>query len=450
MNRSKSAAWPLALKGLITGSLWLGLSSLGWAQDAEPALDTGDTAWMIVATVLVLLMTIPGLSLFYAGMVRSKNVLSVLMQCFAICSMMTIVWVIYGYSMSFDTTGMEAGVLNFSSFVGGFDNAFLANLTLDGLVGTIPESVFVTFQMTFAIITPALIVGAFAERMKFSSMLVFMLLWATFCYFPMVHMVWSGDGALMWDWGVLDFAGGTVVHINAGIAGLVAAIMLGKRKGYGRDQMPPNNLGYTVVGASLLWVGWFGFNAGSAVAANASAGMAMLVTQVATAAAALSWMFAEWVTHRKPSVLGIATGAVAGLVAITPASGSVGPMGALWIGLASGVICFFASTTMKKALGYDGSLDVFGVHCVGGIVGAILTGVFCYQSMGGVASPDVPMATQVWIQTKSVLFTLVYTGVLSVVLLLITRVLTGGLRVSEEAETEGLDLTQHNERGYIL
>jgi ammonium transporter, Amt family len=400
----------------------------------------------------VLFMTIPGLSLFYAGMVRSKNVLSVMMQCFAITCLMSVAWVLYGYSLSFDTTGMEAGTLGLASIVGGFDKAFLSGLTMDSLIGTIPESVFITFQMTFAIITPALIVGAFAERMKFSSILVFMLLWATACYFPMVHMVWSGDGALMWDWGVLDFAGGTVVHINAGIAGLVCALVLGKRKGFGSVAMPPNNLGYTIVGAAMLWVGWFGFNAGSAVSAGASAGMAMLVTQVATAAAALGWMFAEWIVHKKASVLGIASGAVAGLVAITPASGTAGPMGALFIGVSAGVICFLASTKLKKALGYDDALDVFGVHAVGGIVGAILTGVFAFPSMGGVWEPGegATIASQLWIQTKGVLFTLVYTGVLSYILLKLTSVLTGGLRVTAEQEEEGLDITQHNERGYIL
>ncbi|HSN70978.1 MAG TPA: ammonium transporter, partial [Steroidobacteraceae bacterium] len=290
-------------------------------QADEPTLDTGDTAWMITATVLVLFMTIPGLALFYAGMVRSKNVLSVLMQCFAVTGLMTVLWTVYGYSLAFDTTGMVAGEFNFRSIVGGLEKFMLAGVTADSLIGTIPETVFVTFQMTFAIITPALIVGAFAERMKFSAMLVFLGLWFTFVYAPMTHMVWSGDGALMWDWGVLDFAGGTVVHINAGIAGLVAALMLGKRKGYPGTQMPPHNLTLTVIGASMLWVGWFGFNAGSAVAANGTAGMAMLVTQIATASAALAWMASEWISHGKPSVLGIVSGAVAGLVAITPASG---------------------------------------------------------------------------------------------------------------------------------
>jgi Amt family ammonium transporter len=421
------------------------------AAEEEATLDTGDTAWMLTATVLVLFMTIPGLSLFYGGMVRSKNILSVLMQCFAITGLMTVLWTVYGYSMAFDTTGMEAGVLNFNSFIGGLDKFMLSGVTLDSLTGTIPESLFVTFQMTFAIITPALIVGAFAERMKFSALLLFMVLWFTVCYVPMVHMVWSGDGALMWDWGVLDFAGGTVVHINAGIAGLVAALVLGKRTGYGSVIMAPHNLTLSLIGAAMLWVGWFGFNAGSAVAAGSSAGMAMLVTQICTGTAALAWMFGEWIAHGKPSLLGIISGAVAGLVAITPASGTVGPAGALVIGVVAGVVCFLASTKMKRALGYDDSLDVFGVHAVGGIVGAILTGVFAFPSLGGVWEPGegATIAAQVWIQTKSVLFTIVYTGVLSYVLLKIVDVIVG-LRVSAEQEEEGLDLALHNERGYNL
>ncbi|WP_445937195.1 ammonium transporter [Pseudomonas sp.] len=420
----------------------------GYAMAEEASLNSGDTAWMLVATVLVLFMTIPGLALFYAGMVRSKNVLSVLMQCFAITGLISILWVVYGYSMAFDTTGMEQGVLNLNSFVGGFSKAFLSGLTLDSLVAGIPESVFITFQMTFAIITPALIVGAFAERMKFSAMLIFMAVWFTLVYAPIAHMVWSGDGALMWDWGVLDFAGGTVVHINAGIAGLVACLVLGKRKGFPATAMPPHNLGYTLIGASMLWVGWFGFNAGSALAANGSAGMAMLVTQIATATAALSWMFAEWITHRKPSVLGIASGAVAGLVAITPASGTAGPMGALAIGLASGVICFFCATSLKRKLGYDDSLDVFGVHAVGGIVGAILTGAFAAPALGGFGTvEDIP--AQLWIQFEGVAFTVVYTAVVTFVILKVID-LVMGLRVSEEEETIGLDLALHNERGYNL
>ncbi|WP_405119721.1 ammonium transporter [Pseudomonas leptonychotis] len=420
----------------------------GFAMAEEASLNSGDTAWMLVATVLVLFMTIPGLALFYAGMVRSKNVLSVLMQCFAVTGLISILWVVYGYSLAFDTTGMEQGVVNLNSFVGGFSKAFLSGLTLDSLVAGIPESVFITFQMTFAIITPALIVGAFAERMKFSAMLIFMAVWFTLVYAPIAHMVWGGDGALMWDWGVLDFAGGTVVHINAGIAGLVACLVLGKRKGFPTTAMPPHNLGYTLIGASMLWVGWFGFNAGSALAANGSAGMAMLVTQIATATAALSWMFAEWITHRKPSVLGIASGAVAGLVAITPASGTAGPMGALAIGLASGAICFFCATSLKRKLGYDDSLDVFGVHAVGGIVGAILTGAFAAPALGGFGTvEDIP--AQLWIQFEGVAFTVLYTAVVTFVILKVID-LVMGLRVSEEEETIGLDLALHNERGYNL
>ena len=424
--------------------------ALGYAQDDVPALDTGDTAWMLTATVLVLFMTIPGLALFYAGLVRSKNVLSVLMQCFAVTALMTILWTVYGYSLAFDTAGMAAGEVNFHSIVGGLGLAFLSNIGLDSLTGTIPESVFATFQMTFAIITPALIVGAFAERMKFSGMLVFLALWFTVVYAPMTHMVWSGDGALMWDWGVLDFAGGTVVHINAGIAALVAAIVLGKRKGYPQTPMPPHNLTMTLTGASMLWVGWFGFNAGSAVSAGGSAGMAMLVTQIATAAAALAWMFAEWISHGKPSVLGIVSGAVAGLVAITPASGTVGPMGALAIGAIAGIICFLAATRLKRKLGYDDSLDVFGVHAVGGIVGAVLTGVFAFPALGGVWDPgDATIPGQVWIQVKSVLFTIIYSGVLTFIILKIVDAVIG-LRVTPEDESVGLDLGLHDERGYIL
>ncbi|KAJ26923.1 ammonium transporter [Pseudomonas aeruginosa M10] len=417
----------------------------------EPVLNSGDTAWMLISTGLALLMTIPGLALFYGGMVRAKNVLSIMMQCFAITGLITILWVVYGYSLAFDTAGMEKGVLNFNSFVGGLDKAFLSGLTADGLTSAtalFPESVFITFQMTFAIITPALIVGAFAERMKFSAMLIFMAVWFTVVYAPIAHMVWSGDGALMWDWGVLDFAGGTVVHINAGIAGLVACLVLGKRKGYPTTPMAPHNLGYTLVGAAMLWIGWFGFNAGSAAAANGTAGMAMLVTQIATAAAALAWMFAEWITHGKPSALGIASGVVAGLVAITPAAGTAGPMGALVIGLASGVICFFAATSLKRALKYDDSLDAFGVHAVGGIVGALLTGIFAAPSLGGFGSVE-DIGAQFFVQFKGVAFTVVYTAVVTFVILKVLD-LVMGLRVTEEEEAVGLDLALHNERGYNL
>jgi len=413
-----------------------------------PTLNTGDTAWMIVATALVLLMTVPGLALFYAGMVRAKNVLSVLMQCFAITALVSVLWVLYGYSLVFDGSAMVKGEVTVASFIGGFGKVLLTGLKPDSLVLGIPESVFITFQMTFAIITPALIVGAFAERMKFTALLAFITLWFTLSYVPIAHMVWAGDGALMWDWGVLDFAGGTVVHINAGVAGIVAALMIGKRKGYPTTAMPPHNLGYTIVGASLLWVGWFGFNAGSAVAANGTAGMAMLVTQIAAAAAALAWMATEWVFHRKASVLGIASGAVAGLVAITPASGTAGPGGALVIGLAAGVLCFFCATRIKQKFGYDDSLDVFGVHAIGGIVGALLTGVFAAPALGGFGTVT-DVASQLWTQTKGVGFTLLYTTIVSWIILKLVD-LTIGLRVDAEEETQGLDLSLHNERGYIL
>ena len=410
---------------------------------AEEVLNSGDTAWMLTATALVLFMTVPGLALFYAGMVRSKNVLSVLMQCFAITALMSILWTFWGYSLAFEDGGSA------NAFIGGLSKMFLAGVTVDSLSGTIPETVFITFQMTFAVITPALIVGAFAERMKFSTMLVFMGIWLTVVYAPVCHWVWGGGW--LGDWGILDFAGGTVVHINAGIAGLVAAIMLGKRKGYPGTAMPPNNLGYTIIGASILWVGWFGFNAGSELAADGVAGMAMAVTQIATAAAALGWMFSEWISHGKPSVLGIASGAVAGLVAITPASGSVGPMGAVAIGAASGVGCFFAATTLKRAFGYDDSLDVFGIHAVGGIIGAILTGVFAAQALGGSGFGDgnETIMAQVMSQGVGVFATIIYSGVVTIVILkILDRVM--GLRVDEEQEVEGLDLALHDERGYIL
>ncbi|WP_312817769.1 ammonium transporter [Pseudomonas sp.] len=432
--------------------LSLVMPGLALAEEAAaPALNSGDTAWMLTSTALVLFMTIPGLALFYGGMVRSKNVLSVMMQCFAITGLISILWVIYGYSMAFDTTGMEKGVLNFNSFVGGFSKAFLSGVTpanLTSATALFPEAVFITFQMTFAIITPALIVGAFAERMKFSAMLVFMGIWFTLVYAPIAHMVWSGDGALLWDWGVLDFAGGSMVHINAGIAGLVCCLVMGKRKGYPTTPMAPHNLGYTLMGAAMLWIGWFGFNAGSAAAANGTAGMAMLVTQIATAAAALGWMFAEWIFHGKPSALGIASGVVAGLVAITPAAGTVGPMGALVIGLISGVVCYFCATTLKRKLGYDDSLDAFGVHGVGGIIGAILTGVFAAPALGGFGAVT-DIGAQVWVQAKGVIFTVVYTAIVTYVILKVLDVVMG-LRVNEEEESVGLDLAQHNERGYNL
>ena len=407
------------------------------AAEEEATLNSGATAWMIVATVLVLLMTIPGLSLFYGGLVRAKNILSILVQCFAITCLMTILWLIYGYTLAYGEG---------NAFIGDFSKLFLKGVGVDTIDGSIPESVFFTFQMTFAIITPALIVGAFAERMKFSSVLIFCALWFTFSYVPVWHMVWGGG--LISGWDAMDFAGGTVVHINAGVAGLVTCIMLGKRKGYGSTAIPPHSVPLTVIGASMLWVGWFGFNAGSQLAADGTAGMAMLVTQVATATAAFSWMIVEWIKTGKPTAVGIATGAVAGLVAITPASGSAGPIGALIIGVAAGVVCYFCATSMKKALGYDDSLDVFGVHGIGGIVGALLTGVCAAEAMGGSGMELDSMGAQVFAQLKGVVVTIIWSGVVSVIAFKIADLVTGGARVGEDEEDQGLDLNSHGEAGY--
>ena len=407
-----------------------------WAQDE---LNSGDTAWMLTSSVLVLFMTIPGLSLFYAGLVRAKNVLSVMMQCFAITCMVTILWTLYAYGLAFG----DGGSLN--AFVG-MPNVLLSSISVDTMSGTIPESVFQMFQLTFAIITPALMVGAFAERMKFSAMLWFMGIWLTIVYAPIAHWVWGGGwlGAM----GVLDFAGGTVVHINAGVAALVVCLVLGKRQGYPSTPMPPNNLVLTVVGASMLWVGWFGFNAGSELAADGVAGMAMAVTHIATATAALTWMGIEWGKQGKPSALGIATGAVAGLVAITPASGTVGPIGAIVIGFASGALCFYAASSLKRALGYDDSLDVFGVHGVGGFIGAILTGVFTAEMFGGTGL-DNGIGAQVYLQFVGAGATIVYSGVLTFIIIKVLDS-TIGIRVSPAVESEGLDIALHNERGFNL
>lgn len=436
---SRSKRWSL-VSALVTYAI-VALPALALADEAAK-LDSGDTAWMLTSTALVLFMTIPGLSLFYAGMVRSKNVLSVLMQCFTITALMTVLWTVYVYSLAFT----DGGALN--AFIGGLSKLFLIGVTVDALSGTIPESVFMIFQMTFAIITPALIVGAFAERMKFTAMMLFMAAWVTIVYAPVCHWAWGGGW--MGSIGVLDFAGGTVVHINAGVAGLVAAILLGKRKGFPATPMPPHSLPLTVIGAGMLWVGWFGFNAGSQLAADGTAGMAMVVTQVATATAALAWMFMEWCRHGKPTALGIVTGAVGGLVAITPASGFVGPIGALVIGAASGVLCFLASTTLKSKMGYDDSLDVFGVHGIGGIVGALLTGVFVSSSFGGAGlSEGMTMVGQVGIQVLGVTGTIVYCGIASYAILKVVDAVVG-LRVDEEEETLGLDLSLHDERGYNL
>ncbi len=426
------------------GALSLGLLSMlgtaapAWAEEAA-TLNSGDTAWMIVATALVLFMTLPGLALFYGGLVRTKNVLSVLGQCLAMASVMTLLWIIYGYSYA-ATDG--------NAIMGDASKLFLKDLTVDALSGTIPESVFLTFQMTFAIITPALIVGAFAERMKFSAMLIFMIIWFTFSYIPVWHMAWGGG--LFAGWGVLDFAGGTVVHINAGVAALVVCIMIGSRTGYPTEPMRPHSLVLTVVGASMLWVGWFGFNAGSEFAADGIAGMALLVTQISTATAVVVWMLIEWFGHGKPSILGMATAAVAGLVAITPASGTAGPMGAILIGAASAVFCYLASTKLKRALGYDDSLDVFGVHGIGGIVGALLTGLCAAEFMGGAGLGEaVTVTAQVTAQAKGVGVTVIWSGVVSVIAYFVANTLTGGARISEEGEQQGLDLTDHDESGYI-
>ena len=429
---------PGALLGpLSAGLLVLGGPQAAWAEG--DALSAGDTSWMLTSSVLVLFMTIPGLSLFYAGLVRAKNVLSVMMQCFAVTCLITILWTLYGYGLAFgDGGGLDAFV--------GSGNLLLADVGVDAVSGTIPESVFQMFQLTFAVITPALIVGAFAERMKFSAMLWFMGVWFTVVYAPVAHWVWGGGwlGAL----GVLDFAGGTVVHVNAGVAALVLCIVLGKRRGYPDTPMPPNSLVLTVVGASMLWVGWFGFNAGSQLAADGVAGMAMAVTHICTATAAFTWMTVEWVRHGKPSALGIATGAVAGLVAITPASGTVGPVGAILIGIVSGILCFLAASNLKRALGYDDSLDVFGVHGVGGFAGAVLTGVFTAEAFGG-AGLERGVGGQVALQLAGAAATIVYSGVLTWVIL---KVIDGalGLRVTPEEEEEGLDIALHNERGFNL
>jgi Amt family ammonium transporter len=424
------------------------------AAAAAPVPDKGDTSWMMVSTILVLFMILPGLALFYGGLVRAKNMLSVLMQCTMIVAVVMIVWVLYGYSFAFG-----GGT---SPYWGGLGKLFLAGVTPDSTAATfsegvvIPEFVFICFQMTFACITPALIIGAFAERIKFSAVLLFVVLWVTFVYFPIAHMVWDASG-LLFGWGALDFAGGTVVHINAGIAALVGSIMVGKRSGYGRDNMAPHSMTLTMVGASILWVGWFGFNAGSNLEATGGAALAMMNSFVATAAAAMSWMFAEWLIKGKPSLLGALSGCIAGLVAVTPAAGYAGPMGALVLGLIVGVVCLYFCTTIKNALGYDDALDVFGVHCIGGIVGAIGTGILVNPLLGGVgivdytAIPpkvaDYDFWAQLISQCTGVLVTLVWSGVGSFIIYKVVDILVG-LRVSVEQEREGLDLTDHGERAY--
>ena len=493
---------PTGLSSVLAAGLTVaGLIAVTALAGAEPAVaapptpNKGDTAWMLISTALVLLMTVPGLALFYGGLVRTKNMLSMLMQVFAIVCIVSLLYVFYGYSMSF--TGNSNGALN--AFTGGLSKAFLKGVTPESTVATysngvvIPEYVYIAFQMTFACITPALIVGAFAERMKFSALIIFTVLWVTIVYFPIAHMVWywagpdaiadaarklaaaSGDEAkkvaqaavdavtadagYAFQLGAIDFAGGTVVHINAGIAGIVGALMLGKRVGYGKEIMAPHSLPFTMVGAALLWVGWFGFNAGSNLEANGTAALAMINTFVATAAAAVSWMFAEWVLKGKPSLLGIVSGAVAGLVAVTPASGFAGPMGSIVLGLGVGVICFIFCTTIKNALGYDDSLDVFGVHCIGGIVGALATGILVSPALGGTGILDYAvkpgegivaefvMRTQMASQFKAVMITVLWSGIVSAILYKLIDV-TIGLRLPVDQEREGLDIVDHGERAY--
>ena len=409
-----------------------------FAQTQAPKVDSGDTAWMLTSTALVLLMTIPGLVLFYGGMVRKKNVLSTVIQSFAATCLVTLLWVVVGYSIAFGEG---------NQFWGGFEKFLLLDMSAGSVSGTIPESVFMTFQMTFAIITPVLITGAFIDRMKFSSLLVFIAAWVLVVYAPITHWVWGGG--FLADAGVLDFAGGTVVHINAGVAGLVAAVVIGKRVRYGSELFAPHSLVLSVVGAAFLWVGWFGFNAGSAVAANGAAGMAMAVTQISAAAGGLAWMSLDWALHKKPTALGLISGAVAGLVAITPAAGYVGPASAIVIGAASGACCLWGATTLKRLLGYDDSLDAFGVHGVGGIVGALLTGVFASEAIGGTPGMIEGNFGQLLTQVYGIGATIVYCAVVTYVILKLIDV-TMGLRVDEKVEAVGLDVSLHGERGYEI
>lgn len=439
------------LSGLALAALSAGLA---FAQTAaEPAAaaavpNKGDTAWMLVSATLVLLMTLPGLALFYGGLARSKNMLSVMSQITATAAIMILIWVFYGYSLSFTSGG------SLTSFIGGFSKAFLAGVTNETTTDTftkgvvIPEYVFICFQMTFAIITPALIVGGLVERMKFSALILFIVLWSTFVYFPMAHMVWFSEGYLF-TLGALDFAGGTVVHINAGIAALVGALVLGKRIGYGKELMSPHSLTMTFIGTALLWVGWFGFNAGSNLEATAGAALAMINTLTATAGAALGWLFVEWMVKGKPSLLGMLSGIIAGLVAVTPAAGLVGPMGAIVLGVICSIVAFFFCTTVKNALGYDDSLDVFGIHGVAGILGSIGTGIFVSPALGGVGVADYAMGAQVWKQLVAVVIAVVWCGVGSFILYKIVDMVVG-LRVTPDEEREGLDIAEHGERAYNM
>ena len=444
----------LTLRGGLGLALFL-LFSLFQTSSAhaadDPAINAGDTAWILVSTALVLFMTIPALALFYGGLVRTKNVLSILMQCLALTAMISIVWVVCGYSLAFETTGMKEGEINLNSFIGGFSKSMLNGVTAGTAAGTIPEVLFVAFQMTFAVITPALMIGAFAERMKFSAILVFSVLWLFIVYIPICHMTWGGAGGLYADWGVMDFAGGIVVHVTAGFGALVACIMIGPRSGYPKHLDPPHNMTMTVMGTAMLWVGWFGFNAGSALGANGTAAMALFVTHISASVATMVWMGIEWIKLGKPSVLGAATGAIAGLAAITPASGFVGPIGAIAIGASSGVLCFLFATTIKKKYGYDDSLDVFGVHGVGGFLGTIMCGVFASSLFGGNEGDKInyDIAGQVLTQLKGAVSAAIYAMIATYIILKLVQ-LTIGIRVDGTAETRGLDLAEHEERGYIL
>ncbi len=415
---------------------------------ADDGLDSGDTAWILVSTAFVLFMTLPGLALFYGGLVRTKNVLSVLMHCFGLAALVTILWLVAGYSMAFDTTGMEAGRVGLSAFVGGLSKAFLAGVDGSTLSGTIPEVLFFAFQMTFAIITPALVVGAFAERMRFSATLLFSALWLFVVYIPICHMVWGGEGALLADLGVFDFAGGIVVHITAGVAALVACIVVGPRTGYPDAPMFPHNLTMTATGTGMLWVGWFGFNGGSALAANGDAAMAITVTHISASTAGFTWMAIEWIRHGRPTMLGLATGAIAGLAAVTPASGFIGPLGGLLIGLASGCLCFLASTTIKRTLGYDDSLDVFGVHGVGGFVGTVMVAFLASTALGG-NQADLAVGRQLAVQLGAAVGVILYTAAATWAILKLVGVLVS-LRVDDQEENQGLDLALHDESGYRL
>ncbi len=408
-------------------------------------LDSGHTTWVLISSALVLFMMIPGLALFYGGLVRTKNVLSVLMQCIALTAVLTLVWFAVGYSLTFDTSGMAAGASGVHAFIGSLAKAFLRGISVSSMSGPIPETAFFLFQLTFFVITPGLIIGAFAERMKFSALLAFSVLWSLFVYVPICHMTWSGAGGFFFDRGVLDFAGGIVVHLTAGVAALVACIVIGPRAGFGRTPMPPHNLTMCFTGTAMLWVGWFGFNGGSALAGDGNAAMAITVTQISAASAATTWMAIEWI-RRKPSVLGIATGAIAGLAAVTPASGYIGPFGGFAIGVASGGLCYLAATSLKQKFGYDDSLDVFGVHGVGGFIGTVLAAVFASPIFGG-KMEGISIAAQLGTQLFACAITIVYTGAMTFGLLKAVDA-TIGLRVDAESESRGLDTSLHEEVGY--